>query len=162
METAQSRILKALRRPNDRSPGRARFELATSYVSLLPMSWKPGRGLREVSQNQQLIIRAQGAPPFLIVSAVQAPVIEQETREQDAVDLPWQVVVHNDPVNLMSYVTMVFQKVFGFNREKAEKHMLEVHQQGRSIVWSGLRERAELYVQQLHGYLLLATLERIN
>ena len=88
--------------------------------------------------------------------------IEQETRERDAVDLPWQVVVHNDPVNLMSYVTMVFQKVFGFNREKAEQHMMEVHQQGRSVVWSGLRERAELYVQQLHGYLLLATLERVH
>ena len=94
--------------------------------------------------------------------ATASPVIEQETRERDAVDLPWQVVVHNDPVNLMSYVTMVFQKVFGFNREKAEQHMMEVHQQGRSVVWSGLRERAELYVQQLHGYLLLATLERVN
>lgn len=94
--------------------------------------------------------------------ATASPVIEQETRARDAVDLPWQVVVHNDPVNLMSYVTMVFQKVFGFNREKAEQHMMEVHQEGRSVVWSGLRERAELYVQQLHGYLLLATLERVN
>jgi ATP-dependent Clp protease adaptor protein ClpS len=91
-----------------------------------------------------------------------APVIEQETRQKDEVDLPWQVVVHNDPINLMSYVTMVFQKVFGFSKDKAEKHMLEVHQQGRSIVWSGLRERGELYVQQLHGYLLLATLERVS
>ena len=91
-----------------------------------------------------------------------APVIEQETKEKDEVDLPWQVVVHNDPINLMSYVTMVFQKVFGFSKDKAEKHMLEVHQQGRSVVWSGLRERAELYVQQLHGYLLLATVERVN
>ncbi|MEP6821419.1 MAG: ATP-dependent Clp protease adapter ClpS [Chthoniobacterales bacterium] len=91
-----------------------------------------------------------------------SPVLEEETRSQEAVDLPWQVVVHNDPINLMSYVTMVFEKVLGFNREKAEKHMMEVHQQGRSIVWSGLRERAELYVQQLHGYLLLATLERVN
>ena len=97
-----------------------------------------------------------------ILSATQAPVIEHETKERDEIDTPWQVVVHNDPVNLMTYVTMVFQKVFGFTREKAEKHMLEVHQKGRSIVWSGLRERAELYVQQLHGYLLLATLERLN
>ena len=91
-----------------------------------------------------------------------APVIEHETREKEEVDLPWQVVVHNDPINLMTYVTMVFQKVFGFSKEKAEKHMLEVHHKGRSIVWSGLRERGELYVQQLHGYLLLATLERVN
>jgi len=88
------------------------------------------------------------------------PTIEQETRSENELDVPWQVVVHNDPVNLMSYVTMVFQRVFGYPREKAERHMLEVHQKGRSILWSGMRERAELYVQQLHGYLLLATLEK--
>ena len=98
--------------------------------------------------------------PFQL--AVENPAIEQETRAAEALDLPWQVVVHNDPVNLMSYVTMVFQRVFGLPREQAEKHMLEVHQQGRSILWSGMRERAELYVQQLHGYLLLATLERTS
>ncbi|NBV86074.1 MAG: ATP-dependent Clp protease adapter ClpS [Verrucomicrobia bacterium] len=73
---------------------------------------------------------------------------------------PWQVVVHNDPVNLMTYVVKVFIKVFGFSRETAEKHMWEVHKKGRSVVWSGERERAELYVQQLHSYLLLATLEQ--
>jgi len=55
---------------------------------------------------------------------------------------------------------MVFQKVFGYSKQKAQKHMLEVHYNGRSIVWTGVRERAELYVQQLHGYLLLATLEK--
>ncbi|MEP6709446.1 MAG: ATP-dependent Clp protease adapter ClpS [Verrucomicrobiota bacterium] len=95
-------------------------------------------------------------------SSVENPTIEHEIRSEEAVGLPWQVVVHNDPVNLMSYVTMVFQKVFGFPREKAERHMLEVHQSGRSIVWSGARERGELYVQQLHGYLLLATIERVG
>ena len=95
-------------------------------------------------------------------SAVKNPELEEATGTQVAIDVPWQVVVHNDPVNLMTYVTMVFQKVFGFPREKAERHMLEVHQNGRSILWSGMRERAELYVQQLHGYLLLATIERVN
>ena len=89
------------------------------------------------------------------------PTVEKETRSEEDLDLPWQVVVHNDPVNLMSYVTMVFQRVFGYPRERAEKHMLEVHHNGRSILWSGMREPAELYVQQLHGYLLLATLEKI-
>ena len=98
--------------------------------------------------------------PQAVIAAADSPAVEQETRAETEVDVPWQVVVHNDPVNLMSYVTMVFEKVFGFSREKAEKHMLEVHREGRSVVWSGLRERAELYVQQLHGYLLLATLER--
>ena len=82
------------------------------------------------------------------------------TRDETALDQPWNVVVHNDPVNLMVYVTIVFRKVFGFSREKVESHMLEVHHKGRSIVWSGARERAELYVQQLHSHLLLATIER--
>jgi len=91
----------------------------------------------------------------------QAGVItEIETRDKDALDTPWNVVVHNDPVNLMSYVTMVFQRVLGFPRDRATKHMLEVHHKGRSLVWSGERERAEAIVEQLHGYLLLATIEQ--
>src|SRR3954447_753719 len=91
---------------------------------------------------------------------IEKPTIEEETRTEERLDLPWNVVVHNDPVNLMTYVTMVFQRVLGFSRKKAETHMLEVHHRGRSIVWTGVRERAEFYVQQLHGYLLLATLEK--
>jgi len=106
--------------------------------------------------------QGRGRAVGMNISSAGNPVIEQEPETAQDLDLPWQVVVHNDPVNLMSYVTMVFQKVFGFTREKAEKHMLEVHREGRSIVWSGMRERAELYVQQLHGYLLLATLERVS
>jgi len=90
----------------------------------------------------------------------QLPTIENEPTTEDAIDVPWNVVVHNDPVNLMSYVTRIFQKVFGFTKQKADVHMMEVHKQGRSIVWTGARERAEAYVQQLHGHLLLATLEK--
>src|SRR5476651_2698695 len=101
-------------------------------------------------------------PSQPIASAIESPAITEETKSKEALDLPWQVVVHNDPVNLMTYVTMVFQRVFGYPREKAERHMLEVHGNGRSILWSGVRERAELYVQQLHGYLLLATLEKVD
>lgn len=97
-----------------------------------------------------------------ITGALESPTITEEARTKEVRDLPWQVVVHNDPVNLMSYVTMVFEKVFGFPKEKAEMHMLEVHRQGRSILWSGVRERAELFVQQLHGYLLLATIEKTD
>ena len=85
---------------------------------------------------------------------------EIESREKEAVDLPWNVIVHNDPVNLMPYVTLVLKRVFGYPHEKAEKHMLEVHHTGRSIVWSGGREKAEFYVQQLHMHLLLSTLEK--
>ena len=76
--------------------------------------------------------------------------------------IPWSVVVHNDAVNLMSYVTMVLQRVFGYSKQKAQEYMLEVHHKGRSIVWTGPRERAEFYVQQLHSHLLLATLEKTN
>jgi ATP-dependent Clp protease adaptor protein ClpS len=73
---------------------------------------------------------------------------------------PWSVIVHNDPVNLMSYVTMVFRRIFGWSEERAGRHMMEVHVKGRSVVWSGGREKAELYVQQLHSFLLLATMEQ--
>ena len=118
-----------------------------------------GRVPRRASQLRGVEAILFGQPTM---SALENPTIEQESETSEDLDLPWQVVVHNDPVNLMSYVTMVFQKVFGFTRERAEKHMLEVHREGRSIVWSGVRERAELYVQQLHGYLLLATIERVR
>jgi ATP-dependent Clp protease adaptor protein ClpS len=63
-------------------------------------------------------------------------------------------------INLMTYVTMVFQRVFGYPRNKAETLMLEIHHKGRSLVWSGGREQAELYVHQLHSYQLLAHIER--
>jgi len=95
-----------------------------------------------------------------ITNAVESPDVAEDTKTKEALDLPWNVLVHNDPVNLMSYVTMAFQKVFGYPKEKAEMHMLEVHRKGQSILWSGVRERGELFVQQLHGYLLLATIER--
>lgn len=89
-----------------------------------------------------------------------APDILEKTAQSTQLDTPWNVVVHNDPINLMSYVTLVFQRVFEYPKEKATKHMLEVHEQGRSVVWSGLREKAEFYVQQLHRHLLLSTLEK--
>ena len=76
--------------------------------------------------------------------------------------LPWQVIVHNDPVNLMSYVTMVLQKVFGYSQEKATQLMLEVHHHGKSIVWSGEREEAELHTQKLCSFLLMTSMEQPN
>lgn len=71
----------------------------------------------------------------------------------------WRVVVLNDPVNLMSYVVLVFKKVFAFDESTARKHMLEVHELGRSVVWSGLREKAEAYVFTLQQWHLTAVLE---
>ena len=84
----------------------------------------------------------------------------EETETKPALDVPWNVIVFNDPINLMSYVTMVFMRVFGYPRPRAETLMLEVHHKGRSLVWSGGRERAEHYVHQLHSYQLLATMEK--
>ena len=71
----------------------------------------------------------------------------------------WRVVVLNDPVNLMSYVVLVFRKVFGFAEPVARRHMLEVHERGRSIVWTGVREKAEAYVFTLQQWHLTAILE---
>ncbi|HAN81677.1 MAG TPA: ATP-dependent Clp protease adapter ClpS [Verrucomicrobiales bacterium] len=75
-------------------------------------------------------------------------------------DKPWQVVVLDDPVNLMEYVSRVLTNIFGFSREKAEELMMAVHQKGRAVVWSGNREKAEMYVNQLHSAQLHATLDR--
>ncbi|CAM3519360.1 ATP-dependent Clp protease adapter protein ClpS [Nocardioides dubius] len=73
---------------------------------------------------------------------------------------PWVTIVWNDPVNLMSYVTYVFQKYFGYDKAKAEKLMLEVHNDGRSAVSTGTREEMERDVQAMHEYGLWATMER--
>jgi ATP-dependent Clp protease adaptor protein ClpS len=86
----------------------------------------------------------------------------EETATDAELEQPWNVIVFNDPINLMSYVTLVFMRVFGYPRERAERHMLEVHHRGRSIVWSGGREQAEHYVHQLHSYQLLAQMERAS
>ena len=76
--------------------------------------------------------------------------------------LPWNVVVFNDPVNLMGFVTMVIRRIFGYSEEKATQLMLEVHHLGKSIVWTGEREEAELYVQQLQSYQLMASMQKAN
>lgn len=82
------------------------------------------------------------------------------TRTSEVQERPWHVIVMNDPVNLMSYVVMVFRRVFGFDQATATRHMLEVHENGRSLVWTGSREKAEAYVQTLHQWQLNAVLEQ--
>lgn len=83
-------------------------------------------------------------------------------RHKSSTDLEarWNVLIFDDPVNLMDYVTKVIQRVFGYPREKSEALMMTVHQAGKALVWTGERERAELYVQQLHGFQLQANLEK--
>lgn len=85
---------------------------------------------------------------------------EETVRAESALGDPWVTIVWNDPVNLMSYVTYVFRSYFGYSQAKAEKLMLEVHEQGRSVVSSGNREQMEVHVQAMHGFGLWATLQR--
>lgn len=84
--------------------------------------------------------------------------LDEETDVRGAV--PWVTLVWNDPINLMSYVTHVLQKLFGYDREKANKLMLDVHQRGRAVVSSGSREQMEHDVARLHAYGLWATVQK--
>ena len=91
-----------------------------------------------------------------------APMPVETVRPEEALvlDRPWATVVWNDPVNLMSYVSFVFESYFGYPRSKAEKLMLEVHQDGKSTVSSGSREEMERDVQAMHEHGLWATMEK--
>jgi ATP-dependent Clp protease adaptor protein ClpS len=81
-------------------------------------------------------------------------------KEQARRDRPWKVVVWNDPVTLMSYVVFVFRRLFGYDLETATKLMLQVHNEGKAVVATEPRERAEVAVAQLHAHGLQATLAR--
>ncbi|MTA39837.1 MAG: ATP-dependent Clp protease adapter ClpS [Actinobacteria bacterium] len=83
-----------------------------------------------------------------------------DTTETTEVDKPWIVLVWNDPINLMSYVSFVFQKLFGYSKEKADALMLDVHEKGRAVVSTGPREHAELDVFRLHEHGLWATMQQ--
>ena len=91
---------------------------------------------------------------------VAEPSVDQSTDEVVDLQLPWIVLVWNDPINLMSYVSFVFQKVFGFTKEKADILMMDVHEKGRAVVSSGPREKAELDVFRLHEHGLWATMQQ--
>jgi ATP-dependent Clp protease adaptor protein ClpS len=87
------------------------------------------------------------------------PDIDWGTGDDTSTDRPWIVIVWNDPINLMSYVTFVFQKLFGYSLEKATTLMMDVHTKGKAVVSSGGRERAELDVFRLHEHGLWATMQ---
>jgi ATP-dependent Clp protease adaptor protein ClpS len=97
-----------------------------------------------------------------VSQTIEAPVRVREPEQDDTedVDRPWIVVVWNDPVNLMTYVTLVLQKLFGYSRAKAEKLMLQVHNEGKAVVSSGTREKAEYDVERLQAHGLWATMQR--
>ena len=98
------------------------------------------------------------------MSAGAAPTVErvEQPVEEDEVtpDRPWVTIVWNDPVNLMTYVTYVFQKLFGYPKAKAQKLMRQVHEEGRAVVSSGTREQMEHDVARLHAYGLWATVSQ--
>ncbi len=98
----------------------------------------------------------------MAVSAASPVEVEPTTTPDEITQqaLPWVTIVWNDPVNLMSYVTYVFQTYFGYDRKKAEKLMLEVHHDGKSAVSHGSREEMERDVQAMHEYGLWATMEK--
>ena len=93
------------------------------------------------------------------VAILDAPVADEATDATTVGDRPWIVIVWNDPINLMSYVTFVLQKLFGYSLEKATELMLDVHHKGKAVVASDTRERAEMHVFRLHEHGLWATLE---
>ncbi len=95
-------------------------------------------------------------PPETVPMGDLGTIVEEDL----STDKPWLVIVWNDPINLMSYVTFVLQKLFGYSKEKATAMMLDVHHKGRAVVSSGTRERAELDVYRLHEHGLWATMEQ--
>jgi ATP-dependent Clp protease adaptor protein ClpS len=97
-----------------------------------------------------------------VSQTIEAPVEQRRPEHDEDVrhDRPWIVIVWNDPINLMSYVTLVFQKLFGYSREKATQLMMQVHNEGRAVVSSGPREKAEHDVARLHAHGLWATLRQ--
>ena len=96
---------------------------------------------------------------FTFASIQPGQVQEVDQADETQSDRPWIVIVWNDPINLMSYVTFVFQKLFGYSLEKATELMLDVHHKGRAVVSNGSRERAEFDVYRLHEHGLWATME---
>ena len=95
----------------------------------------------------------------LAMTTAPVEIREPEVGEETRIDRPWKVIVWNDPVNLMSYVVFVFQKLFGYSRKKATKLMRQVHEEGRAVVSDGTREKCEADVARLHAHGLWATME---
>ncbi len=103
--------------------------------------------MKEVMTTKKSHLFATTAAPHIV------------TDESTETQRPWVVLVWNDPINLMSYVSLVFQKLFGYSKEKAHKLMLQVHNEGRAVVSQGTREKAEFDVFRLHQHGLWATLQ---
>jgi ATP-dependent Clp protease adaptor protein ClpS len=103
----------------------------------------------------------RGEPPFTARGSTAPVEIGRPKAVEDIVpEVPWIVIVWNDPINLMSYVTWVFQKLFGFSRARAEKLMWDVHSKGKAVVSNGSKDEAERDVARLHAHGLWATMQK--
>jgi ATP-dependent Clp protease adaptor protein ClpS len=107
-------------------------------------------------RSEETALPSDVMPPETVPVGDIETIVDQDTTE----DRPWLVIVWNDPINLMSFVTFVLQKLFGYSKEKATALMLDIHHKGRAVVSSGTRERAELDVYRLHEHGLWATMEQ--
>ena len=131
--------------------GRRNGRHRLSRVSSTPLD-----GGRSTSMTPLLPPRLMAPGPMATPTEVEEPSLD----DAPELDSPWVVIVWNDPINLMSYVTFVLQKLFGYSREKAESLMLDVHEKGRAVVSSGSQEKAELDVFRLHEHGLWATMQQ--
>ena len=97
------------------------------------------------------------------MTPIATPEVDERTGLSASVDpdRPWQTVVWDDPVNLMSYVTHVFREYFGLPRAEAERLMLAVHNEGHAVVAEGPREKMEMHAQAMHDYGLWATVRQV-
>ena len=130
---------------------------------LLDYRFGEGAGLDSGSELE-VVVESMGFettsnPRLLAEGASPVETLDPGTSSKTSISRPWNVIVWNDPITLMSYVVLILQKLFGYNRERATQLMLEVHQKGRSVVASVDREKAEYYVSRLHGHGLQASLE---
>jgi ATP-dependent Clp protease adaptor protein ClpS len=144
-----------MRDPARRQPGRHQRSTADCHKGTIvrcdrPVDQRIG-GTRSIPAGHN-----GDVPTTLEPTTVQEPDVDEHVEA----DRPWIVIVWNDPVNLMSYVTFVLQKLFGFSNEKATALMLDVHHKGRAVVANDTRERAEMHVFRLHEHGLWATMEK--
>jgi ATP-dependent Clp protease adaptor protein ClpS len=119
-----------------------------------------GTGARPSTSAAPAVPAAVSVRSFSLGTGAPDTIVVPEEEIDESLDQPWHVIVYDDPVNLMSYVTMVIQRIFGYPSGTAERMMLEVHTRGKSVVWTGGRERAEHYVQLLHSSQLLADMKK--
>jgi ATP-dependent Clp protease adapter protein ClpS len=143
-------------RKNKDKPFDTPVESEKSATGIIADMFQAEEAARQFASESNAPASGDDAPTEVLDPAPTEPVVDDVVLP----DTPWITIVWNDPINLMSYVTLVFQKVFGYSVEKATALMLDVHQKGRAVVSSGAREKAEIDVFRLHEHGLWATMQQ--